>query len=179
MEDMGLLKPGEQKTLLKDFDKPAGQRCPYQKHHKGCALYARRPMGCRLWSCQWLVNDDTAALRRPDRSHYVIDMVPDFIRAVDEGQEFSLPVVQIWIDPHFPDAFKDRGLEPFMRKRFAEGVGILCRIGRERGIFIVGPPLHDEWRVMETLEDEKEHTAEEKVKAIGQFAFTLSEGQPK
>ena len=63
---------------IKDLDKPANVRCQHQTAFKGCAIYRRRPMSCRLWSCRWLVDPTTSDLRRPDRAHYVIDMVPGF-----------------------------------------------------------------------------------------------------
>jgi hypothetical protein len=91
---------------LPTFVKPAGCRCPHQKHGVGCAIYERRPMSCRLWTCAWLVG---TALRRPDRSHYVVDMMPDYV-AVDpgEGQPWvELPALQVWIDPRYPEAHRD------------------------------------------------------------------------
>src|SRR5262245_38646563 len=66
MMDAGMIKPGEFKVTVEDFHKPAGQRCPHQKHHKGCTIYERRPFGCRFWNCRWLINADTADLARPD-----------------------------------------------------------------------------------------------------------------
>src|SRR5262245_37028912 len=63
-----------------DLDKPAGERCKYQRHGKGCTVYKsyKMPTCCRVWNCRWLVNDDTQDQSRPDRSHLVIDIVPDF-----------------------------------------------------------------------------------------------------
>jgi hypothetical protein len=69
---------------IEDFDKPAGQRCPHQRHGKGCRVYEKRPFGCTFWVCRWLVDDDTKDLERPDRSHYVIDSSPDFVTDQDD-----------------------------------------------------------------------------------------------
>lgn len=80
---LGLLTARDAANTVPDFDKPAGKRCPHQRHHKGCAIYARRPFGCRFWNCRWLAEDDTAELLRPDRAHYVIDVSPDFVRDGD------------------------------------------------------------------------------------------------
>ena len=55
---------------VRELNKAAGERCRHQKFAIVCAG----------WNCRWLVNDDTADLSRPDRSHYVIDSMPDSIR---------------------------------------------------------------------------------------------------
>src|SRR5262249_38032112 len=74
----GFARPSEFVGMMLEFDKPHGERCPHQCS-KGCRVYARRPFGCRYWNCRWLVNDDCGDLRRPDRSHVVIDLMPDFV----------------------------------------------------------------------------------------------------
>jgi hypothetical protein len=64
-----------------EIGKLAGQRCKNQRFRKGCALYHTpfKPITSNTWNCRWLVNDDTADLPRPDRSHYVIDINPDYL----------------------------------------------------------------------------------------------------
>jgi len=59
------------------------------------------PPECAIWNCRWLVNDDTADLPRPDRAHYVIDLMPDFItiRNDETGENQHIQVVQVSIDP--------------------------------------------------------------------------------
>ena len=63
------------------LNKPANTRCPYQKHGVGCKLHGTKdmPYSCSIWVCKWLTGDDTADLPRPDRSHYVIDPMPDVV----------------------------------------------------------------------------------------------------
>jgi Putative zinc- or iron-chelating domain len=81
MIEAGWARPDEFDGMIADFDKPAGERCPHQRHGKGCAIYARRPFGCRMWNCKWLGDPEgTADLSRPDRAGYVIDVMPDFIK---------------------------------------------------------------------------------------------------
>jgi hypothetical protein len=121
--------------MIRDFDKPAGQRCPHQRHGKGCAVYAKRPLGCRIWSCRWLVGDDTADLRRPDRTHYVIDMLPDFVGVDDDRMQ----VVQIWIDPDYPDAHRDPALRAYIERRGREGKLALVRFSARQGLLLVPP----------------------------------------
>src|SRR5215467_12304608 len=94
--ESGLAKPAEFDGMLRDFDKPAGARCPHQRHHKGCGVYARRPFSCRVWNCRWLAGDDAADLSRPDRVHYVIDIMPDVIRVSQEGEPpIDVPAIQV------------------------------------------------------------------------------------
>src|SRR5688572_10605312 len=98
-------------TLLPTREVPtlAGERCRHQRFGKGCAIYDRRPLPCQLWSCRWLVEDDTADLSRPDRSGYVIDMMPDFITLQDHvtGVDQRMEVVQVWVDPRRPGSHRD------------------------------------------------------------------------
>lgn len=106
---------------VKSLGKAAGERCKHQSHSKGCKIYDHRPNCCRIWSCAWLMADraDTADLRRPDRSHYVIDMMPDFIEVTYDGDDKThrIPCVQIWIDPRYPDAHEDPALRAFLLRR--------------------------------------------------------------
>jgi len=100
------------------LDKPANQRCEHQRHSKGCAIYATRPYACRTWSCRW-VSDRTATegMPRPDRAHYVIDIVPDHIDLMaDEstGETRRVNVVTVWCDPAYRDAWRAPELRAFM-----------------------------------------------------------------
>lgn len=97
-----------------EINKPAGSPCTHQRS-KGCRIYQKAgyPTGCRLWSCLWL-GDESLPLQRPDRVHYVIDTTPEFV--VIDGQAVS--VVQIWIDPRFPDAHRDPSLRAWLASRW-------------------------------------------------------------
>jgi hypothetical protein len=133
--------------MIRDFDKAAGQRCQHQRH-TGCAIYAKRPMGCRAWSCRWLAEDDTADLRRPDRAGYVIDVMPDFIRCTptdgsSEGQ--AVPVVQIWIDPKRRDDWRqDDALWRFLERRAADGMAAILRFSSTEALILIPPQMADD-----------------------------------
>jgi Putative zinc- or iron-chelating domain len=162
--EKGLIDAAAAAGLIQDFDKPAGARCPYQRHHKGCTVYARRPFGCRAWGCRWLTGDDTAELSRPDRSHYVIDENPDFVRAAETG-DTPYPVLQIWVDPSYPDAHRDPALRAFLARQWEQGfVGALIRYNSEAAIVLF--QQDGVWYERETnMRIEGEHTAEEKWRA--------------
>ena len=102
---------------IRSLDKGSGERCRYQQHHKGCKVYAKLfqiAPECRLWNCRWLV-DDAGATSRPDRAHFVVDVMPDFVRADDgDGNIVEVPVVQVWVDPDYPDAHRDPALREWL-----------------------------------------------------------------
>src|SRR3954469_1149511 len=88
---------------VRELNKSAGERCQHQRA-TGCRIYNQRPPSCRAWSCAWVVgtvNDEPVTTPRPDRAHYVIDMLPDFVEMQDNatGTQMKIPVLQIWCDP--------------------------------------------------------------------------------
>jgi hypothetical protein len=128
-------------TPVVELSKKGGQRCQHQRMGKGCAIYAKRPLPCRAWDCRWLNGDDTADQRRPDFSHCVIDMLPDYVTAMndDDGQKFEIPVVQIWVDPKYPTAWRAKEIMAFIERRGLEGFGAIIRYN-EVDATVVFPP---------------------------------------
>lgn len=107
---VGDAKPGDFDGMIKDFNKPAGQDCPHQCN--GCAIYAKRPIGCRLWQCAYVSGAD---LPWPHECHYVVDVVPDVVRCSDVGKPpFDIDVVQVWVDPAYPEAHRDLRLRVYL-----------------------------------------------------------------
>ena len=135
---------------VKGINKPANTRCQHQSHARGCKVYHRPEKGfpweCGLWSCVWLQGPDATELRRPDRSHCVIDIMPDYITAQNsEVGEIRFPAVQIWCDPKFPDAHRDPELRAWITRR--RGWVGLVRYGNDGGLVLFPPYLMDngEW----------------------------------
>jgi hypothetical protein len=155
------------------LDKGAGQRCKHQRAGKGCTVYRKpgMPVECALWNCRWLVNDDTADLSRPDRSHYVIDIAPDFATMLnnDTGEREHFQVVQIWVDPDYPDAHRDPALRRYLERRAAENVVGLVRWDDQRGMAIFPPALSSDGQWHETMSNLSgpRHTPADVVKALG------------
>src|SRR5215471_20912157 len=94
---------------VREVNKAANTKCRHQSTAKGCAVYrkpGRFPLSCAAWSCQWLTEAHTAKLKRPDRSGYVIDMMPDLIVQENNktGEKTETMVLQVWIDPARPNA---------------------------------------------------------------------------
>jgi hypothetical protein len=129
--------------MVPEFPKRAGARCPHQRVHKGCMIYSNRPFCCRVWNCLWLVNDDTADLPRPDRCHYVIDIMPDVVRCVPNsgGEPFNVPAIQVWVDPGYPDAHRDPALRAYLERQSQRNGGVVAMIRySETDGFILWPP---------------------------------------
>lgn len=124
--------------------KPAGVRCQHAKVGKGCTVYASRPISCRTWSCRWLADRETAGMPRPDRCHYVIDLETDHVRAVpnDGGEAIVFAVLQVWVDPAFPEAHRAPELRQYML-RMAEKyrLATIVRFDSERAITVFPPPF--------------------------------------
>lgn len=150
-----------------EIKKPAMTRCDHQRTGKGCAIYAKRPASCRVWSCMWLRDPLTADLSRPDRSHYVIDMLPDFVTSVndDTGEREHIRVVQVWVSPTHRDAHRDPALRAYLEIRGQiDGTMALIRYGQEEAFLLCPPSLNTEgiWVEKHTkLTTQEEHTAEE------------------
>jgi hypothetical protein len=128
--------------------KGAGERCRHQRFGKGCAVYhtAKMPLECALWNCRWLINDDAAELSRPDRAHYVIDLMPDYItlRQGDSGESQNIQVVQIWCDPQYRDAWRDPALRRWMLRRAQDGIATIIRYSTREALTVFPPPFADD-----------------------------------
>lgn len=151
------------------IDKAAGQRCVASRVGHGCTIYARRPMACRTWSCRWLADRETAGMPRPDRCHYVIDATLDHVRSVpnDGGDATVFDVIQIWVDPAFPDAHRAPELRAYMA-RMAEKyrLATIVRFDDKRAITIF-PPAFDVDHQWHEFRDSKLVSREELERNIG------------
>lgn len=154
---------------VKELGKGSDERCKHQRH-TGCAIYATRPAPCRLWFCRWLLNDDGGTLSRPDRSHYVIDSVPDFVTLDpnrDGTEKADLPVLQIWCDPKHPEAHRDPALRRYLAAVGEKhGCAALVRIQNtagSSGITLIPPCMSETGDFLEIPSDPLgyEHSAEQ------------------
>ncbi|MGY3278082.1 hypothetical protein [Bradyrhizobium sp. S3.7.6] len=132
---------------VKGIGKPANKRCSFQLD-KGCSIYhdfpRKMPTECRVWNCRWLVNDGMSDQPRPDQSHLVVDVLPDFITAEDNetGAQQHIQVVQVWCDPAFPDAHRDPSFRRYLdRLGRREGIAALIRFNSSDAITIFPPSM--------------------------------------
>jgi hypothetical protein len=129
---------------IAEIGKSANTRCPQQRSGKGCRVYDGPlfPRSCATWSCMWLADAATKDLMRPDRAHYVIDVMPDFITIdpEDGSPPQKIAVIQVWVDPKYPHAHRDPALRAYLAKR-AEDFDQLALIRYDaRNGFVLVPP---------------------------------------
>jgi hypothetical protein len=139
-----------------ELDKPANTRCRHQSH-KGCGVYRAVgfPAACAVWNCRWLVGEGTGA--RPDRAGYVVDIMPDMIviTSSETGERHELVVMQVWVDPVRPNAWRDPALMRFAERQAVEhGEAMVVRFGTTRAIAVVAPSFWEDgqWRIVENGE---------------------------
>lgn len=148
----------------------ANVRCQHQKHVVGCTIYSRRPASCALWSCAWLLGaeHDTADMPRPDRAHYVIDTMPDYItiRPHDGSPSTHMPVVQVWVDPDHRDAHR---APVFRRWLERQSMAAVIRFSEREGFVLFPPSISSDgaWHEERSGMAEHSHTLEQKAAALG------------
>lgn len=164
------------------MDKPAGQKCIYQKHHVGCTVYGtgKMPACCQMWNCRWVVDTVPRDIGRPDRVHYVIDIMPDFVTTVSNGVAQNVQVVQIWVDPRYPDAHRDPALRAWLAK-LAEEQHILgmVRYSHRDTMMLLAPSVTEDGEWWEHRQNivmrEHTNTLTEVVSALGGQAKVIFE----
>jgi len=126
---------------VNSLNKGANTRCAHARG-LGCNIYRKEgfPSECALWNCRWIINDDTADLQRPDRCHYVIDIVPDFVTTGDT-RAIKIPIIQVWCDPRYPDAHRDPALRAWILRQ--TGFAALVRYNARDAIFLLPPTMSD------------------------------------
>lgn len=154
------------------MDKKAGERCRHQSHGKGCAVYgtSAMPACCSFWSCRWLTGDDTADLPRPDRAHYVVDIMPDFIRVVphDGSPATDIPVIQVWVDPAYRDAHRDPALRRYLARQAEKGFMAVIRFNSSDGFVLAAPRFTGgDWIEKGSSMGGAEHSHDDKVAVLG------------
>jgi hypothetical protein len=82
-------------------------------------------------------------LPRPDRSHYVIDIVPDFVVTINEERlKERVTTIQIWVDPKHRDAHRDVKLREYLiRRANSERIIGQVRYGSTGCLILIPPNL--------------------------------------
>jgi hypothetical protein len=171
-------------TLLpvKSLSKGANTRCAHARG-LGCNIYRKEgfPSECALWNCRWLINDDAGDLQRPDRCHYVIDIVPDFVTTGDT-RAIKIPIVQVWCDPRYPDAHRDPALRAWIIRQ--TGFAALIRYNDRDALFLLPPYMSDtnEWEEIggnRTNMEEGTHRADQIAAALHESGIGVEVVQKK
>jgi hypothetical protein len=131
---------------IAEIGKAANTRCTHQRIGKGCRVYdgPAFPKSCATWSCMWLTDAATKDLMRPDRAHYVIDVMPDFITVEqhDGSPPVTIAVIQVWVDPKYPHAHRDPALRTYLAHRAEKFDQLaLIRYDAHNGFVLVPPSM--------------------------------------
>jgi hypothetical protein len=166
---------------VRPLGKKAGQKCEHQRFSKGCAVYHKpgMPPECGLWNCRWIVGDDTGDLSRPDRSHLVVDIMPDFVtlRHNETGALINIEVVQVWIDPRYPNAHRDPAFRAYVERRGREGKTTMIRYNAAEALTLFPPSMSEDrqWHEIAGGNKEPEHTLRDIEQALGGEASMVIE----
>lgn len=168
-----------------ELSKRGNEKCRHQRHHKGCSVYntIQMPACCKAWNCRWILGDKTEALRRPDRSGYVIDVMPDFVTLRNDldGSFTHLPVLQVWVDPARSDAWRDdKDFLAYLERLGAEeGMAALIRNGEEEAVFVAPPSINSDgtWYEQASTVGGKAHTPHDMAAAGFKMEMVLEESR--
>ncbi|HEY1881366.1 MAG TPA: hypothetical protein VGG68_15675 [Caulobacteraceae bacterium] len=109
-------------------------------------------------------------MSRPDRVHYVIDIMPDYVTISSDGHEpETFEVVQIWVDPDYPDAHRDPDLRAFLERRARDRIIGLIRWSRMKAAALIPPSLTEDgrWNLVDCGGvDPKPHTLAEVIRVL-------------
>lgn len=177
----GIMTAHDLATMIPTPQKPAGERCPHERYGKGCAIYNKRPFGCHVWSCRWLVNDDTDDQLRPDRSGYVLDLSPDYVQVQDNetGKLTAIQVVQVWAANR--DVVNDPRLRAYLERRARENVAGLIRFNERDATLLLAPAMSSDgqWHTRDSncagAKALPQHTPEQIEEALGPIRMGLME----
>jgi hypothetical protein len=101
-----------------ELEKPRGVWCAHCDHKRGCAIYAERPDGCRIFHCGYLRIPHLDERWKPSKAKFVVNYEAEKKRVV------------IHVDPDRPNAWREAPYHAEIRRwAFAAA--------REKGLCIV------------------------------------------
>lgn len=90
--------------------KSAGTMCPHHVGAAGCGIYPRRPDGCRLFYCHWLLEPSLDPEWKPEIAGFVLAVDPD------TGN------LEARMAPGLSDAWREAPYEPQFRRWAEQGM---------------------------------------------------------
>ena len=118
--------------MIPDFDKKARGALRHQSTVSAARSMAQRrsAAGCGP------APEHGVELPRPDHAHYVVDVVADEVLMGN----MPIPAVQVWVDPHFPDAHRCPRLRAFLDQKGNEHGAVAVIRYNESDAFVLIPP---------------------------------------
>jgi hypothetical protein len=98
---------------VEPLNKPRGEWCKHCVPGKGCGIYADRPEACKLWMCEWLVNQRFGEEWFPARSKIVAWWTIE-----QEAGE----VVKFIVDPAYPNRWREEPWHSQIRQIAGKGI---------------------------------------------------------
>jgi hypothetical protein len=137
---------------IEEIEKPANVWCQHcQPGEGGCSIYADRPLACRTYACQWLINPATMGDEwRPTRAK----MVVTYQRRTDGGYFLSVDV-----DPSVPDRWRQA---PYYKK--IKRASLLGLTDRKR--FITGVTVGNRHWIILPNKDVELHVEDDNIRVI-------------
>ncbi len=80
--------------------------------------------------------------------------MPDYVTLRNEGaDDFNLPVLQVWVDPAYPDAWRaDRDFLAYLQELgLEEGMAAIIRNGETDAIFLAPPAINKDGTWFESI----------------------------
>jgi hypothetical protein len=156
-----------------ELHKKAGEKCRHQKFGKGCMVYEKpeMPACCQMWNCRWIVSDLPVDMARPDRCHYVVDVMPDFVTLQIDDRKSNVRVVQIWCDPSYPHAHRDPALRGWLEQLSHQRIAGMVRYNEKDCLVIFPPAMSDDGKWHEVPGNpksrQKQHSITDILEALG------------
>jgi len=60
-------------AVYSTLNKPEFTKCKYETDCHGCGIYPERPKGCRIYSCQWLIDESIDEKYWPKDAGFIIN----------------------------------------------------------------------------------------------------------
>jgi hypothetical protein len=93
------------------------------------------------------------------------------VTIVSEGQETNIQVVQIWVDPNYPDAHRDPALRRWLERREKQQILGLVRYNERSALCLLPPAWNTEgvWTEfpISKMHRQEQHSATEIARALG------------
>jgi hypothetical protein len=81
-------------AAVEELAKPIGAWCPHCRQKSGCTIYSARPVSCRTFHCQWLLENGLGPEWKPERAKFAL------VKSAGGTHLTAL------VDPGFPSAWR-------------------------------------------------------------------------
>jgi hypothetical protein len=97
--------------------------------------------------------------------------MPDYVTIIVDGASTNVQVVQIWIDPKYPDAHRDPALRRWLERRAKQNILGLVRYNECEALCLLPPDWNTEGKWVEFPVDkmrrQQQHSPSDVLKALG------------